>query len=463
MQKYHSETQALVQLALPVFITQFSQVAVNYADSVMAAEVSVTDLSAVGTASLIWLPIILLGQGVLQALTPIIGQLNGANQQHLIKHHVWQGFWLALLISLPLIGLLCCTSWFLPFIPNMSTELAELTQRYLSVMIYGVPSYLLYLVLRCLCEGLSKPIPPMGIGLIGLVINIIANYIFIHGKFGAPALGSVGCAVATVIIYWLLFLFLLGYMVKKGQQQTWQLLPYWEAPNLVALSKLLCLGLPIGFSYFFEVTLFTVAPLFMIVPLGKQWIAGHQVAMAFSSVVFTLPFSIAIASSIRVSHCLGEQLPQKAKTAAYAGLVLGLCIAIATAILTMVFRDSIAAFRISDPTVITIAGQLLLFSAVYQCFDALQVVANGILRGYKDTLAAFVMTLISYWILGLSSCYILGLTDYWVPKMGANGIWCGFIIGITSAAILLLLRLVWIQRITLLSSKKTVGLTREST
>lgn len=450
MQKYCSEARELLKLSFPVWITQLTQITIGVIDTVMAGTVSSTDMAAVAVAGSIWLPVILFGHGLLQAPSSIIAQLKGAGAYHEIKHQVWQSLWLALFIAFPIIGILYCSdgilAWVITHRPVGDSNLPQLTLRYLRIMIFGVPGYLFYLVFRCLCEALSKTRPAMIIGLIGLLVNIPINYIFIHGLFGAPAMGGVGCGVATVVVYWILFVSMLYYVLSSQALKPLQLLTRFEWPHCKTLSSLIKLGVPIGFSYFFEVTLFAVAAL-LITPFGDQWVAGHQVAMTFSSLVFTLPFSIGIAVSVRVSNRLGEQAPEQAKTAARTGLAMGLLIALVASTITILWRAPIAGWINADSVVQSMATQLMLFAAAYECLDALQVITNGILRGYQDTLAVFLITLVSYWLLGFSSAYVLGLSDWIAPAMGARGIWYAFIIAIASAASLLLLRLRWIQRL----------------
>lgn len=65
------------------------------------------------------------------------------------------------------------------------------------------------------------------------------------------------------------------------------------------------------------------------------------------------------------------------------------------------------------------------------------MVAAAALRGYKDTQAIFYVTIVAYWGLGLPTGMILGLTDWLVPRMGPQGFWIGFIVGLTSAALML--------------------------
>ncbi len=89
----------------------------------------------------------------------------------------------------------------------------------------------------------------------------------------------------------------------------------------------------------------------------------------------------------------------------------------------------------------------MLLAAVYQISDSIQVIGSGILRGYKDTRSIFYITFTAYWVLGLPSGYILALTDLVVEPMGPAGFWIGFIIGLTSAAIMMMLRMRFLQRL----------------
>lgn len=207
------------------------------------------------------------------------------------------------------------------------------------------------------------------------------------------------------------------------------------------MRRLFSLGLPIALALLFEVSLFAIVAL-LILPLGVIDVAGHQIALNFSSLMFVLPLSIGIASTIRVGHRLGEGSVEDARVAAYTGVMLACC----TAIFTALLREQIALLYNKNPEVVAMAAQLMLLAAIYQISDAVQAIGNGVLRGYKDTRSIFYITFVSYWILGLPSGYLLAMTDYWVPRMGPAGFWCGFIIGLTAAAIMMVLRIRYLQR-----------------
>jgi len=118
-----------------------------------------------------------------------------------------------------------------------------------------------------------------------------------------------------------------------------------------------------------------------------------------------------------------------------------------TALFTVIFRHDIAGLYTANPEVITLAAQLMLLAAIYQFSDSIQVIGSGILRGYKDTRSIFFITFIAYWVLGLPVGYVLAMTDWVLPKLGPAGFWCGFIIGLTSAAVMMIWRIRRLQRL----------------
>ncbi|GAL08281.1 MATE family of MDR efflux pumps [Photobacterium aphoticum] len=416
MHNYRRETRHLLKLAIPVLIASVAQTSMGFVDTVMAGGVSATDMAAVSVATSIWLPSILFGVGLLIAIVPIVATLNGSGKKERIPFEVQHGFLLAACISVPIMLVLYNAGTLIDMM-DVEKALAEKTIGYLHAVLFAVPAFLFFQTLKSFSEGLSMTIPAMIIGFIGLGANIPLNWIFVYGHFGAPALGGVGCGVATALVYWLMFISMLVYIKVNKRLNSVGLFAQWHKPQLSALKRLFKMGLPVAASIFFEVSLFAAIAL-LISPLGSITVAAHQIASNFSSLIFMIPMSLGAALSIRVGHLLGRQELFEAKIASRSGLFVALCIAMITATCTVLFRESIALMYTDNLEVIMIAGQLLFLAAIYQCTDAIQVVAAGALRGYKDMRAIFVRTFIAYWILGLPIGYTLGITGWFVPPMG---------------------------------------------
>jgi MATE family multidrug resistance protein len=445
VQKYLTEARQLLALAIPVILAQVAQTAMGFVDTIMAGAVSATDMAAVAVGTSVWLPAILFGHGLLLALTPTVAQLNGSGRRERIGEQIRQGYWLAFFVSLLIMVLLWHAGYLIRAMHDIDPVLALKAEGYLHALLFGAPGYLFFQVLRNQCEGLSKTKPGMVLGFLGLMFNIPLNYVFIYGHFGMPALGGVGCGVATASVYWVMFICMRFWVRRMGSMRDIRMESRWSPPSRPILSRLMTLGLPVALALFFEVTLFAVVAL-LVSPLGIVNVAGHQIALNFSSLMFVLPLSLGVATTIRVGYRLGQGSTEQARVAAWTAQGVGISMAALTAIFTVTFRHQIALLYNDNPEVVTLAAKLMLLAAIYQFSDSIQVIGSGILRGYKDTRSIFFITFIAYWLLGLPAGYLLALTDWVVPRMGPAGFWCGFIIGLTSAAVMMIWRIRRLQQ-----------------
>ncbi|MBE5251512.1 MATE family efflux transporter [Mixta sp. Marseille-Q2057] len=418
----------------------------GFVDTIMAGAVSATDMAAVAVGTSIWLPAILFGHGLLLALTPTVAQLNGSGRRDRIAEQIRQGYWLALFVAVLIMLALWNAGYLIRAMHDIDPLLALKAEGYLHALLFGAPGYLFFQVMRNQCEGMSKTKPGMVLGFIGLLVNIPLNYIFIYGHFGMPALGGVGCGVATASVYWVMFICMRFWVRRMGGMRDIRMAGRLSPPSRPILSRLVTLGLPVALALFFEVTLFAVVAL-LVSPLGIVDVAGHQIALNFSSLMFVLPLSLGVAATIRVGYRLGQGSTEQARIAAWTAQGVGLSMVTVTALFTVIFRHQIAQLYTDNPAVITLAAQLMLLAAIYQFSDSIQVIGSGILRGYKDTRSIFFITFIAYWLLGLPTGYILAMTDWVFPRLGPAGFWCGFIIGLTSAAIMMLWRIRRLQQI----------------
>lgn len=443
---YSQNTRKLFKLALPIFISQLAVSGMGLADIVMAGLVSDDDVSAIAVSNSIYFPLFLFVLGLLNAITPTVSYLNGSGNRNLIAHQVRQGVWIVLISSVPLIAVFLNSHLILDLMKTPEAFSIK-SQQYLSIMAIGVIPALLAVNLRCMNDGLSNPKPAMLITFFGLLLNIPLNYIFIFGKFGMPEMGAVGCGIATAIINWVMFLMLLHYCYSSSSQRDIQLFAKWvEAPSGQILLKLCKLGLPIAFATFTEVMLFSTSALFLS-PLGSQIVASHQAALQTSSLFFMIPMSFGIATTIMIGQRLGQKNVIGAKILSYHALISATILAIIAAIIIVLLNNVIPYAFTNNPISISIAANLLLFAAVYQIPDAVQAVANAILRGYKHTQPILYITLFCYWGVSMPLGYILARTDWIVKPMAAQGFWLVFCIGLTLASALLLWQMRKIQAI----------------
>lgn len=449
--KAKQELVLLLNLAIPIVLSQFAQTGITLFETIFAGHYPDDGISLSGVAIgvSIWLPALLFAQGVLSILTPIIAQLNGAEKQEQIAHQVRQGLWIALGCSILLIGLLFHADKILllrstpehPIDPAMM----KMASDFLKAMAWGAPGLLFYLVYRFQCEGLSDTKPIMIIMIIALILNIPINYIFIYGKFGLPEFGGVGCGIAGAIIFWLMFIMMKIYVTFSKKHQVVRSASLTQWIDFKAIKNIIRLGLPLGFAYFFEVTLFAIVAL-LIAPLGSVVVSAHQITFQISSMMFAIPLALGIATSIRVGFLLGKKDLVQAKYASYFSLKTGLVVALVAVCLLLIFRQPLVLLFTTKADIVNLALQLVLLLALYQIFDYLQVILSNILRAYEDTKSIFILAFCSYWLIGFTVGYILGLTDWISEPLGALGFWIGFNVGLASGALMMFFRMIYIQK-----------------
>jgi multidrug resistance protein, MATE family len=207
------------------------------------------------------------------------------------------------------------------------------------------------------------------------------------------------------------------------------------------MGEILLMGIPIGFSIFFETSIFSAVTLFMS-EFDTITIASHQIAMNFSSLLYMIPLSISMTLTILVGFEVGAKRYNDAKQYSWLGVTVAVIMAIFSGLIILLLRTDVAAIYSKDPQVIELAIHFLLYALFFQLSDAIQAPIQGSLRGYKDVNVTFVMSLLSYWVIGLPLGYALAK----FTNLGPFGYWIGLIAGLAVGAICLSSRLLYIQK-----------------
>ena len=271
--------------------------------------------------------------------------------------------------------------------------------------------------------------------LIAFFGNAFGDYVLMYGKFGLPALGAVGCGVASAIVMWLMVLFMVAYIKLKPWYRPYQAFDHFEWPRWQEINALIRLGSPIAVSLFMEASLFGVAALLMG-SIGTTAVAGHQIALNVAALTWTVPLGISMAITVRVGQATGRGDADAARFSGFVGISLAAAFMTMSAITMFTVPELIAGIYTSDPEVKRMAVSLLFMAALFQIFDGLQVSGAGALRGLKDTKIPMFITSFAYWGIGMPLGYLLAFTWSGGPK----GLWIGFIFALAFAAILLNVR-----------------------
>lgn len=444
-----SLTYRVAVLAWPILIGQLAVIANGVIDTMMTARYSATDLAALGLGASIYISVFVGLSGVMQALSPTIGQLYGARKLDAIGFEVRQGVWLTFFLSAVGAVALCFPQPLLS-IAQAPVELNEKVEQYLRILALALPTTLGFRIYASLNTAISRPRRVMAIQLGALLLKIPLNALFIFGGLGLPAFGSPGCAMATAVTSWIALL--AGWMLLRYDDFYTQFKIFGQGlgkPVWAAQAALLRLGVPMGLSYLIEVTAFAFMALF-IARLGSHAMAAHQITANFGTVLYMLPLSIASATSIVVAQEIGAGRFHAARLAGNAGIRLGTLLAVLLGMVVWLAREQIIDIYTPDASVAAAAMPLFFFIAFYQLFDALQVGTAFVLRAYKIAIVPTLMYAVALWGVGLSGGYLLGfnvLGNTPAFLQGAAGFWLGNSLSLALVGAALIWYLRRIQRV----------------
>ena len=438
---FKQKIKLFLTILLPIVITQIGMYAMNFFDTIMSGKAGPEQLAGVAIGSSIWVPVFTGLNGILMAISPIVAQLKGGKREKEIAPAVKQGVYLsiALAIVVAVVGFFLLNP--VLSLMNIEPEVSHVAKYYLITLGIGIIPLFMFNLLRSFIDALGLTRISMLIILLTLPTNIFFNYVFIFGKWGFPSLGGIGAGLASALTYWVAFIIVAAVIQKVHPLKSYDIFKKWMTPSLKEWWAQLKIGLPIGFAIFFETSIFAAVTFFMTA-FDTSTIAAHQAAINFASFLYMLPLSIAFTLTIAVGYEAGGKRYTDARTYSYIGISLAVLLSILAGVILYTFDDSVAKLYSSDPHVIALTKNFIFYAIFFQLSDAVGAPIQGILRGYKDVNITLIMAFISYWVIGLPSGYLLA--NY--TSLGPYGYWMSLIIGLTTGAVFLLIRMLSLQK-----------------
>ena len=286
-------------------------------------------------------------------------------------------------------------------------------------------------------EGSLHTRPVMLFSFIGVGVKILLNYTLMFGNFGFPRLGLTGAGFSTMVVEFLLLA--MGVWYVGTRFRAYRVFSF-DKPQGNVLKELLRIGVPIGIGLAFESGLFTVTTILMGT-IGELELAAHQIASQSVYFTFMIPLGIASAAAVRVGQAVGKGDIRQVKQMGRLGVTFAALAMLLSALTYWFFPRFVIGLyiNVTDPintNVVQLATLFLSIAAMFQVFDGVQVANAAALRGLKDTKIPMLVSLISYWFIGLGSAVLFGF----VFGLGGHGLWFGLVIGLAVAAVLLTIR-----------------------
>ncbi|CUJ11109.1 MATE family efflux transporter [Cognatishimia activa] len=440
---YGAHARAVLTLGLPLVGGHVAQFAVNLTDTVMLGWYGVDELAAVVLGGQLFFLAFILGSGFAFAVMPLVAAALADEDETLIRRTSRMGIWLSVIYGLVMIPIFW---WSKPIFVALGQDpaLSEAAQSYLRIAGLGIVPALIIMVLKSFLAALEHTRVVFWITVLAAATNALVNYALIFGNWGAPELGIIGAAIASLVVQFVMVTGAVIYTLGKLPQ--YDLFTRLWKPDFDAMKRVFLLGVPIGFTTLAEVGLFAAGAV-MMGWLGTVQLAAHGIALNLAGLMFMVHLGLGNAATVRAGNAYGRHDVEHLARGARVAIFMSLAFAVFSIIVFITWPEWLMSLFLGrdDPNfdiIIQVGATLLLAAAFFQFVDGAQALALGILRGIMDTRVPMIMAAISYWAVGVPASYFAGFVLGW----GGVGVWVGLGLGLGVAALLLMWRF-WVVRI----------------
>jgi MATE family multidrug resistance protein len=433
------ELAETARLALPMALTQLSQIAMMTTDLAFIGRLGGEAVAAAALAGTVYFVSFTFGMGLTSAVAPLAAQAFGADDPRMVRRSLRTGLWAALLLSLPIMVFPLRGEQILLLL-GQAPQAARLAQHYLFGLAWGVAPALWFLAIRSFMGAVNRPQPVLWITLAAIPVNAFLVYLLMYGKLGLPRLELFGAGLATTLVNCATFVASLWFATRCDPFRAYHILARLWRIDWTLMRQLFAIGMPISLAFLMEYGMFSAAALLMGL-IGTTALAAHQIALQVTAILFMIPFGISMAATVRVGHAVGRNDAPGVRRAGLVAMLLGIVIAVILTLAVIATRFDIAEFFLGSmaenaAATIELAATLLLVGASFFVTDAMQSVAVGSLRGLKDTRVPLLFAGMGYWLIGFPLSWLLAFHT----GLGPIGVWVGLSIGTAVYATLLVLR-----------------------
>ncbi len=380
----------LLQLAWPLIIANSFWNLQLTIDRVFLGHYSTEALgAAMAVMGIFWTPLALLQQTAAYLMT-FVAQYYGAKENDKIGQALWQAIYISAVGGILFLGLIPCSPLLFAAIAHSPT-MQVLEIEYFNSICYSALPTALVAAASAFFSGLGQTRTVIGINAVGLVTNVIFNYLLIFGNFGFPALGVAGAGYATTLANSMSALYGLTLVFRHNNEVLYRVRSAWTW-NKSLMLRYLKFGIPSGMQWALEGLAFTVFLIFIgRMQNGDAGLASSSIAVTIMMLAILPAMGVAQAVSILVGQHLGEKKPQQAETVTWTGLQIAITyILMAAASFILMPHFYLSWFKNEENQILWQQVQfmtpyLLMFVAYFTCFDSMNLVFSFALKGAGDT------------------------------------------------------------------------------
>ncbi len=428
----------LLLLAGPIIASMISRTVMSFVDFAMVSQLGTDAQAAILPAGMLLFCGVSFGMGLVQAVNTLASQCYGRRELRECSAYMWQGVYLSVAFGLAVLA-------FWPVMPAIfawfdhPAELQAMEVAYAQIGLLHIGPAIAGVAIGGFFNGIHRPRVNLVATVVANVFNVVGNYALIFGHFGFPAMGIAGAAWTTVIASILHVVILFAWLLLPGYRGPYAVWSMWR-PSWSRLARLTRVGTPMGVQFTTDIIGWTFFANVLVGMFGTVHLAANNVSWKFLEISFMPAVGLGAALTAAVGKCLGRG--DSAQARRFVGWCLGMMMLYMGSIglAMLIGRGHLIALLSDDPDVIRVGGYLLIFCAVFQVFDAMNITFMSALRGAGDTLWTAVVNGLLVVLLLVGLAWVMTVFR---PAWGSVGPWLAATLYIIILAIAQWLRYRW--------------------
>lgn len=395
-------------IALPIAAQAFVMSSLNMIDTIMVGQLGDFAVASVGIANQLYFMVLLYLLGIKGGCSIFAAQFFGKKEICNMKKVVGLGMVLGLSISsvYTLFMILFPREVFLMFTADQ--QVIELGTGYLRIAAISYIMTTVTTVYGAVTRSAGNTKLPMQASILGIGLNTVLNYILIFGKFGMPAMGVEGAAIATVIARTVEMVYLLSVIYIRKHEGAAGIKDFLSFSGELFNRFISQSGLMIIKDVVWGLGMTAYIAIFA--RMSTEAAAAANIANTVGSLAFILVNGVAGASMIMVGQKLGEDAYEDAYDYAmfFRNLVIGLSLLIGLAMYLGRYLF-IMPFNVSDLVAEYVVQMIVLRALFFVFLGYNNITIVGIMRSGGDTMFSLILDLVAVWFIGLPLAFVIGM------------------------------------------------------
>ncbi|HOI47498.1 MAG TPA: MATE family efflux transporter [Bacilli bacterium] len=393
----------IYKLTWPIFIEMLFFMLMGSVDTLMLSKYSDLSVASVGNANTVLNVFGVLFNVIAAGIAIVVSQYLGANREKEAKVVVKSGVYTNFAVGIVIFFILQLFGKLIFQAIKTDVDIIDWSLSYLKTIAWSLLFVSISSSFSSAFRSYGKPKVVMSVMILANLLNVLLNYIFIFGNFGAPRLGVYGAALGTLISRIFIFVMLLINMMRLLQINMFKF--HYDSKSVLTILKV---GLPSALENF----MYSFSQIFIlsfINKMGTDAVTSRSYVMLLLTYVYVFTISFSNANSIIVGYYIGEKKPEEAYKQSFKTLKITLIFITIMLVVMNILADPILRLLTENEAIIQLSKTVLLTGILLEIARVLNWIFLQSLRGTGDTVFPLKVAVVSMYGVSVLFSYILGL------------------------------------------------------